>query len=222
MAEEKQTTLQKLLKKGKMLGLAVAVTLGAVGCTQTTNAPKKASSTRHPTVSYRQSAKSHRSTKAASTQEWTVSSVRRGSVNQGKSYQYDSKDEGILQMGVLMPNAGESVQEYEARRVRMENANRELHKKMAKVSHKRWLDLKNSGANRRLVDAAAKSYADHLDGSKEVYYSYYSDIGQKKLKYGSAYGETRRTNAGTRNGGQINPATMNAVNAKRGEYVPDF
>jgi hypothetical protein len=222
MAEE-QTTFQKLLKKGKMLGLALAMTVGAVGCTQPTHTPKRSSSSsRHPAVSHQQSVRRSNATKAGATQGWTISSTMENSSARGRTYRPNPKETGVLNNGVLMPNPGENEQEYEARRARLERACRTLHKKMVGVSRKRWLDLKNSGADVRLVDAAAKAYADHLDGTKEVYYSYYSDIGQKKLKYGSAYGRTNSTNAGTRSGGQINPATMNAVNAKRGEYVPDF
>ena len=88
---------------------------------------------------------------------------------------------------VLMPQKGESQSDYELRRTRLEKQNQLLHKKMAENARQRWEKLKREGASPRLISAAAKRYADHLEGSKEIYYSYYTEIGQGKLKYGNAY-----------------------------------
>ena len=108
-----------------------------------------------------------------------------------------------------MPKAGETQKDYEERRVRLEKQNQLLHKKMAETARQRWEQLKREGASQRLVDAAAKSYADHLDGAKETYYSYYTEIGQGKLKYGNAY----------KGNGQIG---SQMINIKSQKYHDDF
>ena len=100
---------------------------------------------------------------------------------------YQKQETYEVHSNVLMPKAGESQQDYEARRVRLEKQNQLLHQKMAKKMRQRWEQLKREGASQRLIDAAAKRYADHLEGAKDIYYSYFTEIGQGKLKYGNAY-----------------------------------
>lgn len=185
--KKKESTLKKVFKMGRMLGLAAAMTLGAVGCSQTqTEGHKKSSAGRRSTVSYQQSASSKRavrSDKKVAGQGWSVSdenvTVRRS------SYYQSQKDEGVIRMGVLMPNPGENDQEYEARRMRMENLHRISNARKVKLYHRQWTQLKSEGADQRLVDAAAKAYADAMAAPKEII-SYYSVRGQEILLNGNA------------------------------------
>ena len=151
------------------------------------------------------------------------SPVRR---NPSASYHQSQEEENIVRMGVLLPRTGESPEAYEVRRVRLENRTRLLNKKAATAAYQQWMKLKREKANKKLIDAAAKSYADHFalteEGGWEGYYSFYTPLGQGKLKYGSAYKGPGPTTSKQKTGVAKGNRTVNPVPQKQRGYVDDF
>ncbi len=122
-----------------------------------------------------------------------MASTYSSSYNGRTTMTQSTHDKYELKAGVLMPKVGESIQEYEARRIRLSKQTIKLHKRLAENSRRHIAHLKARGSSSRLIEMAEESLQDHLQKAKG-YISYYSKEGQKRLKEFSL--DQRSTNQG--------------------------
>lgn len=91
-----------------------------------------------------------------------------------------TKDTYELQAGVLMPLTGESVSDYEARRLRLEKQENKLRQDLAKHYQTKLKQLESQNADDTLIEMCEDRLEENQ--KKASYFSYYSEAGQQKLK----------------------------------------
>ena len=185
--------LKKTLKSVALAGMTFAAGFGAYHLTHQKPTPSKAPTNEKMTIAQKDAPKdsSHDSVKAPVASKGSLS--QRRVVN----YQKTTYDTYEVHAGVLMPFAGESQDDYEARRLRLETEENLLKQKLAENISRQLEEARAKKMSSRWIDALEDRLEEHE--KKATYFSYYTSEGQARLK---VYNENqaRNVSAGVRSG----------------------
>ena len=125
------------------------------------------------------------------TEDTKAKTYERSTVSRKKHETYE------LHAGVLMPKAGESPEDYELRRLRLEKEENQLKQKLAENIRRQIADAQAKKMSARRIDALETRLEEHE--KKASYISYFTPEGQARLKTYNG-NKTRNVSEGVRSG----------------------
>ena len=187
--------LKKTLKSVALAGMTFAAGFGAFHLThqKSDKTPSKAPTHEKVTVTQESIPQDF----SLDEIEESVPAIASSSQRRVVTYQKETYDTYELRSDVLIPKAGESQEDYEARRIRLEKEENQLKQKLAENIRRQLADAQAKKLSSWRIDALEDRLEEHE--KKAEYISFYSSKGQAKLK---AYNENQRRNSsvGVRSG----------------------